>query len=155
MWDSTSKQYYPALIAFARNDNGAITGGQTIYLDQVTGAKANIEVNKRSFGKISGSFVEIQKGEDPQQPQTNNITIIAEGVETALSLQEAGLKGKILCSLGVSNIRNYKPQENECILIAADNDGPEAASLKTINNAKTTLERCGAIVAIAMPTKQR
>lgn len=151
MWDSTSKQYYPALIAFVRNDNGAITGGQTIYLDQVTGAKANIKVNKRSFGKISGSFVEIQKGEDPQQPQTNNITIIAEGVETALSLQEAGLKGKILCSLGVSNIRNYKPQENECILIAADNDGPEAASLKTINNAKTTLESYGATVVIAMP----
>ena len=33
MWDSNSKQHYPALIAFARNKDGNITGGQAIYLN--------------------------------------------------------------------------------------------------------------------------
>ncbi len=147
MWNSTSKGYYPALIAFARNTEGKITGGQTIYLNKETATNADIAVNKCSFGKISGSFVEIQQGDE----QKNNITIIAEGVETALSLQEAGIKGKILCSLVVSNIKNYKPGGNERIIIAADNDGQEAPSLKAIHNAKETLERQGTIVAIVMP----
>ncbi|WP_341762936.1 MULTISPECIES: hypothetical protein [unclassified Candidatus Tisiphia] len=42
-----------------------------------------------------------------QREDKNNVTIIAEGIETALSVQEAGIKGKILCSLGISNIKNY------------------------------------------------
>ncbi|WP_037213756.1 AAA family ATPase [Rickettsia tamurae] len=147
MWDNTSKQHYPALIAFARDTEGKITGGQSIYLHKETAAKADIAVNKRSFGKITGSFVAVQQSNE----QNNNITIIAEGVETALSLQEAGLKGNILCSLGVSNIKNYQPKANERIIIAADNDGQEAPSLKAVNNAKKTLEQQGAIVSMIMP----
>ncbi|MDJ1256687.1 MAG: hypothetical protein MRQ11_05065 [Candidatus Midichloria mitochondrii] len=34
MWDSNSKQYYPALIAFARDKDRNVTGGQSIYLDK-------------------------------------------------------------------------------------------------------------------------
>ena len=57
MWDSNSKQYYPALIAFARNKDGNITSGQAIYLNKDTNNKADIDVNKRSFGRIRGSFL--------------------------------------------------------------------------------------------------
>lgn len=147
MWDNTTKQYYPALISFDRGKEDKITGGQSIYLHKETAAKADIAANKRSFGKISGSFVEIQKGTE----QKNNIVIIAEGVETALSLQEAGITGKILCSLGISNIKNYQPQPNERIIIAADNDGKDAPSIKVVANAKETLEQEGAIVLVTMP----
>ncbi|KJW03296.1 putative conjugal transfer protein TraA [Rickettsia endosymbiont of Ixodes pacificus] len=112
MWDSNSKQYYPALIAFARSKDGTITGGQAIYLNKETNNKAEIEVNKCSFGKIKGSFVEINKNNEQQNVQSrnlqiskdgnnsaSNVTIIAEGLETALSIAEADIKGKILCSL--------------------------------------------------------
>lgn len=87
MWDSNSKQYDPALIAFARNKDGNITGGQSIYLNKDTNNKADIEVNKRSFGRIRGSFVEISKNNEqkniPNSKDGNNsasnVTIIAEG----------------------------------------------------------------------------
>ncbi|KJV71279.1 conjugal transfer protein TraI [Orientia tsutsugamushi] len=80
--------------------------------------KANISINRRSFGKISGSFITIAKrnANDP------NITIIAEGAETALSLQQAGIKGNIIASAGISNLTNYSPFPGEKIIIAADND---------------------------------
>ncbi len=91
-----SKQYYHALIAFARNKDGNITGGQSIYLNKDTNNKADIEVNKRSFGRIRGSFVEINKNNEQQNVQSrnvqvskdgnnsaSNVTIIAEGFETA------------------------------------------------------------------------
>ncbi|XJO32072.1 toprim domain-containing protein [Rickettsia rickettsii] len=164
MWDSNSKQYYPALIAFVRNKDGNITGGQAIYLNKETGAKASIEVNKRSFGRIRGSFVEINKNNEQQNVQSrnvqsskdgnnsvSNITIIAEGVETALSIGEAGIKGKILCSLGVNNIRNYEPIKGERIIIVADNDGKDAVSVRTIIKAQDELISKGAAVAIIRP----
>ncbi|KJW03826.1 toprim domain protein [Rickettsia argasii T170-B] len=159
MWDSNSKQYYPALIAFARNKDGNITGGQSIYLNKDTNNKADIEVNKRSFGRIRGSFVEINKNNEQQNipnskdgnNSASNVTIIAEGLETALSIGEAGIKGKILCSLGVSNIRNYEPIKGERIIIAADNDGKEAVSVRTIIKAQDELISKGATVTIIRP----
>ncbi len=167
MWDSNSKQYYPALIAFARNKDGNITGGQSIYLNKDTNNKADIEVNKRSFGRIRGSFVEINKNNEQQNVQSrnvqsskdgnnsvSNITIIAEGVETALSIGEAGIKGKILCSLGVSNIRNYEPIKGERIIIAADNDGQEAVSVHTVMKAQEELISKGAVVSIIRPPEK-
>ncbi len=151
MWDNGSKQYYPALIAFARDQEGRITGGQSIYLNKETGAKADIAVNKRSFGKISGSFVEIQQDNQQEYKLRNNITIIAEGVETALSLQEAGIKGKIICSLGINNIKNYQPTTGEKIIIAADNDGQSAISVNIATKAKEQLANKGAVVSVIMP----
>ncbi|WP_375326854.1 hypothetical protein [Candidatus Tisiphia endosymbiont of Nemotelus uliginosus] len=70
-----------------------------------------------------------------------------------MSLQEAGIKGKILCSLGVSNIKNYQPQTNERSIIAADNDGLSAPSLKAVHNAKATLEQQDALVSVVTPKK--
>ncbi|MFQ3887707.1 MAG: toprim domain-containing protein, partial [Rickettsia conorii subsp. raoultii] len=167
MWDNNSKQYYPALIAFARNKDGNITGGQSIYLNKETNNKADIEVNKCSFGRIRGSFVEINKNNEQQNVQSrnvqsskdgnnsaSNVTIIAEGLETALSIREAGIKGKILCSLGVSNIRNYEPIKGERIIIAADNDGKDAVSVNTVIKAQEELIRQGAIVSIIRPPEK-
>jgi|GEM_PF-5259193 len=159
MWDNSSKQYYPAIIAFARNKDGSITGGQSIYLDKATSNKANIEVKKRSFGKIKGSFVEIGRNNEQKHAKQNkhgsnqagNVTIIAEGLETALSIGESGIKGRILCSLGVSNIKNYEAELGEKIIIAADNDGKEAVSFNTVIKAKEELVSKGATVSIIMP----
>ncbi len=162
MWDNNSKQYYPALIAFARNKDGNITGGQSIYLNKETNNKADIEVNKRSFGRIRGSFVEISKNNEQQNipnskdgnNSASNVTIIAEGLETTLSIAEAGIKGKMLCSLGVSNIRNYEPIKGERIIIAADNDGKDAVSVNTVIKAQEELIRQGATVAIIRPPEK-
>ena len=118
--------YLPALVAFSRDKAGEITGYQQILLDRKTSNKANIPVPKRSFGRIAGSFVEISKA--GEKSEASGITIIAEGVETALSIKEAGIDAKILCSLGVNNIGNYIPDKGEKIIIAGDNDGKDAAS---------------------------
>ncbi|WP_342637790.1 hypothetical protein [Orientia tsutsugamushi] len=100
LFDTQTRENYPALTAFARNSKGEITGVQAVYLNSA-GDKANISINRRSFGKISGSFITIAKrnANDP------NITIIAEGAETALSLQQSGIKGNIIASAGIANLR--------------------------------------------------
>ncbi len=148
---------FPAVVAFARDESGNITGGLQILLDSKTGNKAEIDIPKKSFGRISGSFIEVEKSEKA------NITIIAEGLETALSIKQALSKHsekkgdteavRILCSLGISNIKNYRAREGEKIIIAADNDGHDSTTHKTIENARLELSSKGAFVEIVRPIK--
>ena len=164
IYDHNKKEYLPALIAFARDKEGNITGGQHILLDKATNAKAAIDVPKKSFGVISGSFVDLgNTSSDYNHKSKVNITIIAEGLETGLSVKQGlsehnqshrQMKTQIICSLGISNIKNYQPSKGEKLIIAADNDGTNSITQKTIKNAKIELERQGAFVEIAKPEKQ-
>ncbi len=153
-------QYLSAIVAFARNEQGVITGGQQILLDKRTGGKADVDIAKRSFGKIAGSFVEVGRGENASKGKVN-VTIIAEGLETALSVKQAlandpnnkEIQVKVLCSLGISNIKNYQAVAGEKIIIAADNDGQHAVTSKTIDTAQEELQSKGALVEIVRPEK--
>ena len=142
------------------------TGGQQILLDRKTNSKADIAVPKKSFGKIAGSFVDLsgsinEKASAEQAKADQSITIIAEGVETGLSIKQSmcehsNIKNiisgtKTLCSLGISNIKNYQPKLGEKIIIAADNDGKSSNTAKTIESAKLVLEGKGAFVEIVRP----
>ncbi|MDG1437107.1 MAG: AAA family ATPase [Rickettsiaceae bacterium] len=169
-------KYLPTLVAFARNAKGEITGGQQIFLDKKSGAKADLAVPKRSFGVLAGSFVEIGSTgagkttattETKELNSTKYITIIAEGLETALSIEQAlnqknnsksptekNITIKTLCSLGISNIKNYNATKGEKIIIAADNDGIESNTNKTFENAKIALEAKGAFVEIVKPSER-
>ncbi|WP_371218984.1 toprim domain-containing protein [Orientia tsutsugamushi] len=42
--------------------------------------------------------------------------------ETALSLQQAGIKGNIIASAGITNLKNHSLFQGKKIIIAADND---------------------------------
>ncbi len=102
---------------------------------------------KISYGSLKGTFVQLQIG-GKELPIT-----IAEGVETALSLKEAGVKGNILCSLGISNIKNIDLQNRE-VVIAADWDGSfEKESWTAVEKAKSSLENKGNNVTLILPVK--
>jgi len=179
VYSAEKNRYLPALIAYARDEQGNITGGQQILL-KASGLKADITTPKKSFGKISGSFVNLSdssynnnKGNSKNvfdnyiknnlvaYDLQDKITIIAEGLETALSVKQAlgynhnylPANSKILCSLGINNISNYQPSKGEKIIIAADNDVKHSVTDKTINLAKITLESRGAYVEIVRPLK--
>lgn len=170
-------RYLPAVIAYARDENGIVTGGVQIILN-TKGLKADIEVPKKSFGRISGSFVNLGKNIYANNAKGDNltsggdfltnsrelemrdkITIIAEGIETGLSVKQAlsrnnsysGLEIKILCSLGINNISNYQASIGEKIIIAADNDGENSITNRTIEKAKSLLEEKGAYVETVRP----
>lgn len=160
VYDKELGKKAPALIAFARSSEGDITGGQQIILDSSTLDKAEISVPKRSFGKISGSFVNLGYAGDNSEKSA--ITIIAEGIETGLSVKQAlrehseenGALIKTLCSLGISNIKNYAPSSGEKIIIAADNDGLASNTNQVIVKAAHSLEEKGAYVEVVLPARE-
>ncbi|WP_231965887.1 hypothetical protein [Orientia tsutsugamushi] len=40
-----------------------------------------------------------------------------------MSLQQAGIKGNIIASVGIMNLKNHSPFQGKKIIITADNDG--------------------------------
>lgn len=151
--------YYENLIGFARDAQGKITGGQQIFLSK-EGYKADLDVPKRSFGSISGSFVDLGFVGSEDKNTAKNITIITEGIETGLSVKQSllknhksheGLSFKIICALGISNIKNYTSTKGANIIIAADNDGQDTNTSKLTKDSITTLEQQSATVHITIP----
>lgn len=137
----------PCLMVAARSNTGDITAVQLTFLDPKTANKADIPVQKRSYGLLKGSAVTVQAGKD-----SNHLLFIAEGVETALSLKEAGIEGAIKASLGLANMGRIEPQNsNTHIVICGDHDDPNSPAAKSIQKSVQTLQERGFKVSVIKP----
>ena len=58
---------------------------------------------------------------------------------------------KILCTLGISNLKNYTAAKDEIVIIAADNDGRNSSSKKALDSAICSLTERGAKTYVVMP----
>ena len=139
----------PRLVSFARNSFGEITGCQSIYLDKQSANKStSVDIVKKSQGSIAGSFVELQADEGHLGK-----TFVAEGLESALSIKETGVKGRIVCSLGIGNLANLNVHEHSRVIICADNDFHKETSKthEVIEKAREKMESKGAKVEVVRP----
>ncbi|MBP9691705.1 MAG: AAA family ATPase [Alphaproteobacteria bacterium] len=140
------KTSYPCLMVAARSPTGELTAVQLTFLDPLTANKADVTVKKRSYGLLKGSAVTIQVD------KASNLLFVAEGVETALSLKESGLKGTIKASLGISNIQQLEPKDpNTHIIICGDHDGPESMATKNLEKSAAALREKGFKVTVIKP----
>ena len=139
------------LAAFARNAKGQL---QAVQLTQLTpsGERAKTAQGdkwlKAKYGLGKGAFAMIQ-----QLPSSKTV-IIAEGVETALSLKEAGAHATIVAAQGISNIKNYAGPESR-IVIAGDNDTDKATerTSEMLRHLKQHFMKQGKTVLSIQPTK--
>jgi ATP-dependent exoDNAse (exonuclease V) alpha subunit len=125
---------HATLAAFGRNAEGQLQSVQLTKLnDQGTRAlsREGEKLSKIQYGIAKGSFVTIQEGKGSDR------IFIAEGIETALSIKEASVTGKIVASMGIHNMANYKGSESQ-VIICADNDThkPSSQTHKIIEDTK-------------------
>ncbi|HBD7398683.1 TPA: conjugative transfer relaxase/helicase TraI [Legionella pneumophila] len=142
----------PALIIAARNEKNELTAVQRIYLDKQTASKNKFMDNpKLSKGIIEGSCGVIQKG------MQGSRLYIVEGFETGASIALADSKATILCSFGVSNIKNLSPIIKKFnakeIVIAGDNDGDFAKSYQAIEKTIDTFRQDNLNVRAVFPDR--
>ena len=141
---------YPVLASFSRDSQEKLTAVQLIYLDPQTANKADIEIKKRSLGSIKGTAVEVQAGDGP--------TYIAEGIETALSLKEAGVNGRILVSLGLSNMRNvggHIKDKDQPVILCCDADEVGSQAWKSSEQNLKKLQEEGFKASIIRPQGEK
>lgn len=108
------RRWLPALIAAASGDDHVVGAVQVTWLDPVTGAKANVEPPRRTFGPLNQAAVRLG-------PVRKSLGL-AEGVETALSALE--LHGVTTwATLGAARFERVQmPAGVECVHIFGDAD---------------------------------
>ncbi|MCY4306118.1 MAG: AAA family ATPase [Aestuariivita sp.] len=108
-----------ALIVWAYNEKGMITGGQRILVNP-DGTKPDRDVRKPSFGQISGSVarfpaVSVERAHTP--------LVIAEGPESALSIWQA-TGYETWAVFGVSGWTSAPIPTDREVILAPDRDAP-------------------------------
>lgn len=141
---------HDSLAAFGRNSLGELSSVQLTKLNNDGTRACNKEgkkLNKIQYGVAKGSFVTLQS--DPQRKQV----FIAEGIETALSIKEAGVKGAIVASMGIYNMKNYQGPETK-IIICSDNDGKLAHTNEAIHRTQEYFESQRKSAIILKPNRE-
>lgn len=143
-----SKKHGPSMVAIVRSHDGQITGIQRTRLDPMSNDKVSDGPAKISQVCIFGSSVLIQKG-------NCSTVFLAEGVETALSLREAGVDGEIRAVLGMGNLLNVglTLANNRHIVLVADNDGKLWEEDQSFVRAVNTLKESGYNVNVMFPAR--
>jgi Ti-type conjugative transfer relaxase TraA len=132
-----------ALVAVARNWRGDARAVQSIYLDTNTSNKdKNLDIQKRSQGQLKGCFVELTRN------KFANRVYITEGIETGLSIAQAAPKARVICTLGISNMKNIDLSGTEMkgkeIILCADNDTDKQNTENTrYKSTRETIETAG------------
>jgi len=110
-------QRLPALVAAVTDNSGKITGIHRTFLDPARNDKANVPSARRSLGAILGNGVRFGVIDD--------FAIIAEGIETVLSLKSAFPKTPMVAALSAAHLAGWRPPSKlRRLVVAADNDEP-------------------------------
>jgi len=148
----------PALLAPIRNAQGEVQGVVRIFLNS-QGNKLNttyVDSNgspqqatvKANLGSMANAAVTINQAKFP------GTVYIAEGIETALSINQAQPSNTVFAALSVSNLTKVPlPANTQKVILCADNDEVNAASNKALMLAANFYLERGLKVAIAHPEK--
>lgn len=135
---------HPALLVIGKSCEGVVQGVQAIFLTP-EGKKLDCQEPKRSYGLIKGSAIALHEG--------GNLYGLAEGVETALSVATALPQLTVFASLGsLTNFSAMNLQgKKNTLIVFADNDGEQSASLVKTHKAISELTEKGMNVLLCMP----
>lgn len=140
-----------ALMAIAHDENGKPQAIQLTYLDKKTGTKIlGLTIAKRTLNSPTGAFVNLTP-----QIKSPNVTFVAEGVETALSIRDTTMQIKnsqVVATLGKNNIENIPLQKTaSTIVLVLDNDLKNPLHDSVIKNAMKHFEENGKRVVCICP----
>ncbi len=150
VYSKLNGQTHPAMLVIARDHLGNIKAVQATYLDPVTGKKvdaATIRVQKQSFGSLKSSTVTLGKSENSAP------TLIAEGMETGLSLKQALPHTTVKVTLSKSNFLNIDSKSvGEKVVFCLDQDGKDIKSDKTVFESAKRLSDVNKQVSLMIPS---
>ncbi|MBO6689276.1 MAG: toprim domain-containing protein [Henriciella sp.] len=120
-----SGKHYPALIA--RLDGGSDFAIQRTFLSRCGQGKARVVTNRMMLGSCVGGAVHLSRGE--------GALVIAEGIETGLSLRSGLLRDPIVvwAALSTSGMKSLSlPSTPRKLIVAPDADDPGMRAARTL-----------------------
>ena len=148
VYSSEDRKSHPALIAEIKDKNGELKGIEAIYLDEKTNGKADLNIVKRSFGSKASHAIEVQGNANQ-----SNVSYLAEGVETTLSIKESvDHESHVLAVSGKQNFTNIDPELlADKVILCLDNDGIAPQNDPVVDRTIRYLEEHGKEVYTTMP----
>ena len=133
-----------AMVSVINGPDGPV-GAQLTYLTS-DGNKSTVAPQRRLFTgqperQAFGGLILTAKGAPA-------CTVIAEGVEDALSLRQAGAGATVIASLGVGNIGKASFDPDLPVVVFKDGDGPVNPAVKGLTKGVDRLILQGAAVAV-------
>ena len=141
----------PGLVVIASHPSSKIANIQMTYLDPLTGGKHPEAALAR---RILGSFSDPAGYHYCEISNTlgRDVSFVAEGVETALSVYEAFQDDHVIATLGKHNFARIDPEVlNEKVALVFDNDGKDVWEDKVLLNATKRLIVEGKSVFVVLP----
>ena len=109
---------FPALVAAVTEPDGRIRGVHRTYLDPARASKANVPDPRKTLGAMHGHAVRFRN-----VTPGNQTLVVAEGIETLLSIATAMPAAASAAALSAPNLPAFTPpRDARRILIARDND---------------------------------
>ena len=156
LWNTESRRAWPALVAAVTDDSGAMTAVHRTWLGQDEAGqwrKAPLQVAKASLGQVAGGTIRLWRGATGKSLATalpGETVVIAEGIETALSVAMACPELRIFSSVSLGNmVRLNLPEAIGMVIIAADNDAPGSSAETALRAAAARFAAMGKTVRIA------
>jgi len=145
------------MVAAISAPDGSLAAIHRTWLDQNDGRwrKARVANPKMTLGSYAGGAIRIQRGATgkplAQAPEGETV-ILAEGIETALSVALACPEQRVLAAVSLSNMgRVDLPPAVHHVVLAADNDAGNHTAQRALQDAAERFLKQGRTVRIAMP----
>lgn len=143
VWHADTRQELPAMIGCVMC-NGKIVGVHRTYLAADGRSKANVSSAKKMLGACSGGHLRI----DDYGPKL----VIAEGIETALSVKKACPGLPVWAALSLGNMGAQVPKAVTELILCADGDNKDQKAADAVLAKAAALHaQTGRTVRIARP----
>ncbi|MGO3517794.1 MAG: DUF7146 domain-containing protein [Acetobacter cibinongensis] len=161
VWCQEVRRPLPAMLGAICSPSGKLVAVHRTWLAQSPSgvwAKADLKNPKKVLGSFAGGCIRLWRGASGlalgMAPQ-NEMAIVAEGIETALSCAIACPEHRVLAAVSLSNMASLKlPDTITEILVAADNDTGNPSARKALDAALSQFAQQGRTVRLAMPEIQ-
>lgn len=119
---------FPALVAAITEPDGRIHGIHRTYLDPARTAKADVPHPRKTLGRVHGYAVRFRN-----VTPGNETLVVAEGIETLLSIAAAMPTAGSAAPLSAGNLSAFTPPPDaRRIVIARDNDAAGASAAEQL-----------------------
>ncbi|MCQ8279911.1 toprim domain-containing protein [Acetobacteraceae bacterium KSS8] len=159
LWNTESRRSWPAMVAAISGPSGSMLAIHRTWL--ATGsdgawAKAPLNNPKMTLGRYAGGTIRLARGSTrkplAQAPEGERV-ILAEGIETGLSVALACPELRVLAAISLSNMGRVElPATVREIVIAGDNDDGNETAQKALQAAIDRFLEQGRTVRIAIPS---
>lgn len=157
-WCAETNTRLPAMVSQIQTlEEGHISTHRT-YLQRFPDGswkKAKLEEPKKTLSSFRGGFIALNRGASGKpikEAPPGDLVIIAEGIETGLSIAVEMPEARVLAGVSVTNFQNLVlPPAITRVTIAADNDGDNEKSAAAVDRAAQRFVDQGREVKIIYP----